>query len=607
MPDPSYSTAKYLLEQKELRVFFQPITSLADGTIFANEALIRGPVGSPLEYPDALFLAADQEQLRCPLELECIRLALEQVQSRTIPGRIFLNLSGMVLVSKSREWGINAFTNWLERSGVALSKIVIEITEHDRIDDIDYFKSVTDALRAKGVSFALDDFGDGRSSLRLWAEIQPTYVKIDKFFTKDIESVSYKVRTLKALTHISEILGGTLIAEGIENSTQLAVIRDLGITMGQGYFLGRPATELLTAIGSDALTAIARREVAILTESASAFSKDISAERLMIAAEAVSATTNNETVLHIFQQNPELHALAVVVDQRPVGLINRRIFMDRLAQPFQRELYAKRPCSLFADNAPRLLERGSGIAEMLNLLTSDDQRYLSDGFIVVDSGNYFGLGTGEQLVRTVTEHRLEAARHANPLTFLPGNIPISQHIAKLLSNQKAFHAAYCDLNQFKPFNDQYGYWRGDEMIRLLSRILLSGVDNRLDFIGHVGGDDFVVLFQSEDWQQRCETIVRIFNERARSLFDDEAIVHGGIEAEDRNGNPCFFPLTTLAIGVAKISPDGYRRAEDVASAAAAAKRQAKRRQVGVWIDEAVPSTMPMRSSTPITASTPTLA
>ena len=132
-----------------------------------------------------------------------------------------------------------------------------------------------------------------------------------------------------------------------------------------------------------------------------------------------------------------------------------------------------------------------------------------EGIIIVDGGRYRGLGSGKDLVRTVTESRIEAARHANPLTLLPGNIPITQHIARLLSAGREFVACYGDLNHFKPFNDQYGYWRGDEMILLAARCITAQADPRRDFVGHVGGDDFVVLFQSDDWQRRCEATLSI--------------------------------------------------------------------------------------------------
>ncbi|CAN0492385.1 unnamed protein product, partial [Phaeothamnion confervicola] len=151
-----------------------------------------------------------------------------------------------------------------------------------------------------------------------------------------------------------------------------------------------------------------------------------------------------------------------------------------------------------------------------------------------------------------------------------------------------FVAGYADLNHFKPYNDQYGYWRGDEMIRLVARVLVSQCDARRDFVGHVGGDDFVILFQSDDWLERCERIVATFNEKALELFDPEALVAGGIQAEDRHGDMRFHPCTTLCIGAVQVQPGRFGHAEDVASAAAAAKREAKHGNRGVVVLEAQP-------------------
>jgi diguanylate cyclase (GGDEF)-like protein len=160
--------------------------------------------------------------------------------------------------------------------------------------------------------------------------------------------------------------------------------------------------------------------------------------------------------------------------------------------------------------------------QLMGILTSQDQRYLSDGYIVTDNGRYIGLGTGDQLVRAVTETRIEAARHANPLTFLPGNIPISLHMQRLLDNGTEFVACYADLNHFKPFNDHYGYWRGDQMIRLVARLATMHCDARRDFVGHVGGDDFMLIFQSDDWLLRCQAIADAFAHEARLLYDESA-------------------------------------------------------------------------------------
>jgi GGDEF domain-containing protein len=288
----------------------------------------------------------------------------------------------------------------------------------------------------------------------------------------------------------------------------------------------------------------------------------------------------------LFAEDPTLRAVALVDGDRPVGLLNRQTFVDRYAKPYFKELYGRKACMLFANTTPLSLDKHTSLDAMAAVLTSADQRYLTEGFIVTEGGRYLGLGTGEQLVRVVTEARIEAARHANPLTFLPGNIPISEHISRLLASGGAFVACYGDLNDFKPFNDHYGYWRGDEMIRLVARTLVSHCDPRRDFVGHVGGDDFVVLFQSDDWMERCEKILKTFNERALALYDDSARHRGGIDAEDRQGIARFFPCTTLAIGAVPVGPGVFSRPEQVASAAAAAKHKAKIGNLGLAIESA---------------------
>jgi diguanylate cyclase (GGDEF)-like protein len=182
-----------------------------------------------------------------------------------------------------------------------------------------------------------------------------------------------------------------------------------------------------------------------------------------------------------------------------------------------------------------VVELDCDVDQLVGILTSQDQRYLSDGYIVTDNGRYLGLGTGDQLVRAVTETRIEAARHANPLTFLPGNIPISLHIQRLLESGTEFVACYADLNHFKPFNDHYGYWRGDQMIRLVAR-LAGALRCARDFVGHVGGDDFMLIFQSSNWLQRCKNIV---DEFAREAVRCLTTAHGRQAASrPRTGMAC---------------------------------------------------------------------
>ncbi|MET0517595.1 MAG: diguanylate cyclase, partial [Burkholderiaceae bacterium] len=328
---------------------------------------------------------------------------------------------------------------------------------------------------------------------------------------------------------------------------------------------------------------LASRDIAVLPERRRASSNGVTAERLMVEAPAVREDATHEQLSRLFDAHPGLHAVAVLdAAGAPVALVERGQFIRRWAKPFFTDLYGRHACTLFANPTPLIVEADTGIEALTTVLTSADQRYLREGFVITRSGRYLGLGTGEQLVRSVTEARIEAARHANPLTFLPGNIPISQHIGRLLASGREFVAAHADLNHFKPFNDAYGYWRGDEMIRLLARVAGAHCDGQRDFLGHIGGDDFMLLFQSEDWERRCEQIVARFNSLAGSLFDPQALAAGGILAADRDGAPRLHPCTTLSIGAVRIGPASLQRPEDVAGAAAAAQRRAKRERLGVY-------------------------
>jgi diguanylate cyclase (GGDEF)-like protein len=264
--------------------------------------------------------------------------------------------------------------------------------------------------------------------------------------------------------------------------------------------------------------------------------------------------------------------------------------MNEYTKLYYREVWGRKPCAIHANYEPRLIEQKHSVDELVGILTSQDQRYLSDGFIAIENGHYVGLGTGDQLVRSVTETRIEAARHANPLTFLPGNIPISQHLDRLLKKDVKFFACYADLNDFKPFNDHYGYWRGDEMIRLVARLALAHCDPQRDFVGHVGGDDFIILYQSIDWQPQCAKFIVEFADRAVELFDLAAREAGGIHAEDRYGVSRFFPLTTISVGAVKIHSGQFSTAEQVASVAARVKHDAKTLGAGLLVRDGAVST-----------------
>jgi EAL domain-containing protein (putative c-di-GMP-specific phosphodiesterase class I)/GGDEF domain-containing protein len=593
----SESALANLVRSGALHCVFQPLGDLREGSIYAHEALIRGPHNSSWHTPDRLLEQAREDGMLPDFETACLCTALSQWGMQGAPGRLFVNISAEALVRVVAQCGAGLWADTVRTFGMAARMLVLEITEHERVTDIAPLTAALQEVHAAGTRIALDDFGDGRSSLRLWAEVKPDYVKIDKYFIRNISEHPAHLQMLRAIQGIADVFGTTLIAEGIETQDDLRALRDLDLPYGQGWLLGHPAMLPRRAIAAEALEVMQDRRVAVLPHLSQNARPGVLRKLHVMQAPTVAPDTCNDAVAALFKENPSLHALAVVnAQQQPLALINRQQFMNHYATLYFREVHGRKPCTAFANHAPRVVEFDCDVEQLVGILTSQDQRYLNDGFIVADNGRYAGLGTGEQLVRSVTEARIEAARHANPLTFLPGNIPISLHVEKLLEAGGDFVACYADLNHFKPFNDYYGYWRGDEMIRLVAKLALTHCDARCDFVGHVGGDDFILLFQSADWLQRCQTIVAEFAQEARLLFDEAARDAGGIWAEDRHGVKRFFACTTLAIGALQIQPGSLLRAEEVANLAALAKHEAKLSAEGIALHTGPTQTQTLRSS-----------
>ena len=165
---------------------------------------------------------------------------------------------------------------------------------------------------------------------------------------------------------------------------------------------------------------------------------------------------------------------------------------------------------------------------------------------------------------------------ANPLTRLPGNYSIMQNVQALIDGEAPFALGYTDLDNFKAFNDRYGFSRGDEILRMTARILVNVVRQFPDsFIGHIGGDDFVFLLAPEVIEQACRQIILNFTMIASSFYDDEDRMRGYIDSVDRQGNKRKFPLITLSIAVVLSTNNNFRHFGEFSAAASEVKKMVK--------------------------------
>ena len=175
--------------------------------------------------------------------------------------------------------------------------------------------------------------------------------------------------------------------------------------------------------------------------------------------------------------------------------------------------------------------------------------------------------------------RIDRNRCANPLTGLSGNVEIQSELNHRLANQLPAVVVYCDLDNFKAFNDVYGFARGDSAIRLTADIIRDAVrqeGNRDDFIGHIGGDDFLVITTEDRYEEVCKFINEDFDRRILSLYHETDRINKYIYTRDRQGREEKFPIITISLAVVINEAGRYDNWLQIAEAAAEVKKYVKK-------------------------------
>lgn len=174
--------------------------------------------------------------------------------------------------------------------------------------------------------------------------------------------------------------------------------------------------------------------------------------------------------------------------------------------------------------------------------------------------------------------RSERVVEVNPLTKLPGNISINRQIQQRIDRGDVFALAYGDLDNFKPFNDHYGFTRGDEVIKAAGRLILNIVKNKQPaggFVGHIGGDDFIYIMDLGLVKEVSAEIILAFDSIMPTFYDPEDGERGYIQSRDRQGNEKRFPVVSLSIGIAHNRHNRFSHYGEFTEVASEMKRHAK--------------------------------
>ena len=226
-------SVRTILQRRRVHTVFQPILRLDRREIVGFEALSRGPRGE-FESPDVLFRAAYEAELVLQLDRLCHERALRGLRDMGEGQLLFINMEPLSLFDPTLAVRIPA---------KHAARVVFEITEHAAISDFTTFRQAVQLVKAGGFKLALDDVGSAYSGLRLIAEIEPDYIKLDMELTRAVHDSRLKMELVRAVAQFCEGAELPMIVEGIETARELETVADLGCMLVQGYFLGRPATK----------------------------------------------------------------------------------------------------------------------------------------------------------------------------------------------------------------------------------------------------------------------------------------------------------------------------------------------------------------------------
>ncbi len=283
-----------------------------------------------------------------------------------------------------------------------------------------------------------------------------------------------------------------------------------------------------------------------------------------------------------------VHGVVVVDGQKPLGLLMKNKLYYHLGTQYGMSLYYHRPVDRIMDCSPLIVNADLPLEAVSHLVMGRDESNMYDLIVVVKDGKFQGVVSIIHLLKNLTELQIKCAFNANPLTGLSGNLLIEERLKEIVNEQLPVAVLYIDLDNFKAFNDKYGFEHGDKALLLTANIINSslakfGSSSTRDFLGHIGGDDFVVITRPTKAEALCQAIIQKFDEEIRSLYPSEDLDRGYIRVLNRKGEKEKFPIITISIAVVHNRNRNFSNYLEIGEIAAELKKKAKKIDGSVYL------------------------
>ncbi|MGC0209554.1 EAL domain-containing protein [Streptomyces levis] len=450
-----------------LRFAFQPVVNPTTGAVAGLEILARPETG------DILAEARRDPELDCRLAVSAVRAAVRK--ETLLP--LFVNVFAGTLADLG---GLPSLHDAVREAGRLPWEVTVDVCPpYTHVPQPALLEAVA-VLRRQGFRICADGVGDGDVPLRLLSDLAPDLVKLDA-------SLLARPAVVRSMRTLCDELGALLAVEGVETEGQCAAALAAGAQLAQGELFAPPArlpaADVYVPPRSPADLSVPRSGPSV--------------REFVRPAALLPATASAGQVRALLTGSPDVSGVLLVDSAGvPVRSVHRSRFLLSMSGRYGHALYADRPAAKLGD-APRTVGVDATAWEVLDVVAVGGRDRTSDDVAVVDEyGRCVGVVRLADLVRALAETRVEEAAGLNPLTRLPGSDAITGEVDRRIAAGRPFALGWLDIDHFKQVNDGAGFAAGDELIRAVGRALQQAATGSAR-VGHIGGDDFLVLADPE--------------------------------------------------------------------------------------------------------------
>ncbi|CAL9639127.1 hypothetical protein SUDANB105_06300 [Streptomyces sp. enrichment culture] len=460
-----------------LRFAFQPVVNLSTGGIAALEILARPEAG------DILAEARRDPELDGRLAVSAVRAAVRH--ETLLP--LHVNVFAGTLADLG---GLAPLHDAVRAAGRLPWEVTVDVgPPYTHVPQQALLEAVA-ALREQGFRVSADGVGDGDVPLRLLTDLTPDLVKLDG-------SMLARPAAVRAMRTLCDEAGALLAVEGVETELQCATALSAGAQLAQGLLFAPPArlpaVDVYVPPRSPAFEGATRSGPSV--------------REFVRPAALLPDTASASQVRALLTGSPDVSGVLLVDrDGVPVRSVHRSRFLLSMSGRYGHALYADRPAARLGD-PPRTVGVDATAWEVLDVVADGARDRTSDDVAVVDvHGRCVGVVRLADLVRALAESRVEEAAGLNPLTRLPGSDAITGEVDRRIADGRVFALSWLDVDHFKQVNDGAGFAAGDELIRSVGRALQLAASGSTR-VGHIGGDDFLVLGDPEGLHRLAASVL----------------------------------------------------------------------------------------------------